>query len=83
MTYSEAIDWLYELRMLGSKLGLKNPRALAAHGLRLGQGSRVDVTVPAMEGEKPVYLQYDGEAQPFERGVRYVFERQFSVRAPS
>ena len=31
MTYSEAIDWLYELRLLGSKLGLKNPRALAAH----------------------------------------------------
>ena len=31
MTYSEAIDWLYELRMLGAKLGLKNPRALAAH----------------------------------------------------
>ena len=59
------------------------PRALAAHGLRLGQGSRVEVTVPAREGEKPVYLQYDGEAQPFERGVRYVFERQFSVRAPS
>ena len=31
MTYSKAIDWLYELRLLGSKLGLKNPRALAAH----------------------------------------------------
>ena len=31
MTYSEAIDWLYELRLLGSKLGLKNPCALAAH----------------------------------------------------
>ena len=31
MTYQEAIDWLYELRLLGSKLGLKNPRQLAAH----------------------------------------------------
>ena len=31
MTYSEAIVWLYELRLLGSKLDLKNPRALAAH----------------------------------------------------
>ena len=31
MTYSEAIDWLYELRLLGSKLGLENPRQLAAH----------------------------------------------------
>ena len=31
MTYSEAIDWLYELRLLGSKLGLENPCALAAH----------------------------------------------------
>jgi len=31
VTYSKAIDWLYELRLLGSKLGLKNPRALAAH----------------------------------------------------
>lgn len=31
MTYQEAIDWLYELRLLGSKLGLENPRQLAAH----------------------------------------------------
>lgn len=31
MTYPEAIAWLYELRLLGSKLGLDNPRALAAH----------------------------------------------------
>ena len=31
VTYSEAIDWLYELRLLGSKLGLDNPRQLAAH----------------------------------------------------
>ena len=31
MTYPEAIDWLYELRLLGSKLGLENPRQLAAH----------------------------------------------------
>jgi len=31
MTYTEAIDWLYELRLLGSKLGLENPRQLAAH----------------------------------------------------
>ena len=31
MTYSEAIDWLYELRLLGSRLGLENPRQLAAH----------------------------------------------------
>ena len=30
MTYQEAIDWLYELRLLGSKLGLENPRQLAA-----------------------------------------------------
>ena len=30
MTYQEAIDWLYELRLLGSKLGLENPRLLAA-----------------------------------------------------
>jgi len=30
VTYSEAIDWLYELRLLGSKLGLENPRQLAA-----------------------------------------------------
>ncbi|MDC0219737.1 bifunctional folylpolyglutamate synthase/dihydrofolate synthase [Verrucomicrobia bacterium] len=30
MTYREAIDWLYELRLLGSKLGLENPRQLAA-----------------------------------------------------
>jgi dihydrofolate synthase/folylpolyglutamate synthase len=31
MTYPEAIDWLYELRLLGSKLGLDNSRKLAAH----------------------------------------------------
>ena len=31
MTYSEAIDWLYKLRLLGSKLGLENPRQLAEH----------------------------------------------------
>ena len=31
MTYPEAIHWLYELRLFGSKLGLKNPRQLAAH----------------------------------------------------
>ena len=30
MTYQEAIDWLYELQLLGSKLGLENPRQLAA-----------------------------------------------------
>jgi len=30
MTYPEAIDWLYQLRLLGSKLGLENPRKLAA-----------------------------------------------------
>ena len=30
MTYQEAIDWLYELRLLGSKLGLENPCKLAA-----------------------------------------------------
>ena len=30
MTYQEAIDWLYELRLLGSKLGLESPRQLAA-----------------------------------------------------
>ena len=30
MTYQQAIDWLYELRLLGSKLGLENPRRLAA-----------------------------------------------------
>jgi len=30
VTYQEAIDWLYELRLLGSKLGLENPRQLAA-----------------------------------------------------
>ncbi len=29
MTYQQAIDWLYELRLLGSKLGLKNPCQLA------------------------------------------------------
>ena len=31
MTYSEAIHWLYELRLFGSKLGLENTRQLAAH----------------------------------------------------
>ena len=31
MTYSEAIDWLYKLRLLGSKLGLENPRQLAEY----------------------------------------------------
>ena len=31
MTYPEAINWLYELRLFGSKLGLENPRQLAAH----------------------------------------------------
>ena len=31
MTYPEAIHWLYELRLFGSKLGLENPRKLAAH----------------------------------------------------
>ena len=31
MTYPEAIHWLYELRLFGSKLGLENPRQLAAH----------------------------------------------------
>ena len=31
MTYPEAINWLYELRLFGSKLGLENPRKLAAH----------------------------------------------------
>ena len=31
MTYPEAIHWLYELRLFGSKLGLDNPRQLAAH----------------------------------------------------
>jgi dihydrofolate synthase / folylpolyglutamate synthase len=30
VTYQEAIDWLYELRLLGSKLGLENPCQLAA-----------------------------------------------------
>ena len=30
MTYPEAIDWLYDLRLLGSKLGLDNPRQLAS-----------------------------------------------------
>ena len=30
MIYQEAIDWLYELRLLGSKLGLENPRQLSA-----------------------------------------------------
>jgi len=30
VTYQQAIDWLYELRLLGSKLGLENPRQLAA-----------------------------------------------------
>jgi len=30
VTYQEAIDWLYELRLLGSKLGLESPRQLAA-----------------------------------------------------
>ena len=30
MTYSEAINWLHELRLFGSKLGLENPRHLAA-----------------------------------------------------
>ena len=30
MTYPEAIDWLYDLRLLGSKLGLDKPRQLAA-----------------------------------------------------
>jgi len=30
VTYQEVIDWLYELRLLGSKLGLENPRQLAA-----------------------------------------------------
>jgi len=30
VTYEEAIDWLYELRLLGSKLGLENPLKLAA-----------------------------------------------------
>ena len=29
MTYQQAIDWLYELRLLGSRLGLENPRQLA------------------------------------------------------
>ena len=31
MTYSEAIHWLYELRLFGSKLGLENTRQLATH----------------------------------------------------
>jgi len=31
VTYPEAINWLYELRLFGSKLGLENPRQLAAH----------------------------------------------------
>ena len=31
MTYPEAINWLYELRLFGSKLGLENPRQLAEH----------------------------------------------------
>jgi dihydrofolate synthase/folylpolyglutamate synthase len=31
VTYPEAIHWLYELRLFGSKLGLENPRQLAAH----------------------------------------------------
>ena len=30
MTYPQAIDWLYDLRLLGSKFGLENPRQLAA-----------------------------------------------------
>ena len=30
MTYQQAIDWLYDLRLLGSKFGLENPRQLAA-----------------------------------------------------
>jgi dihydrofolate synthase / folylpolyglutamate synthase len=30
VTYPEAIDWLYDLRLLGSKLGLDKPRQLAA-----------------------------------------------------
>ena len=29
MTYPEAIQWLYELRLFGAKLGLENPRHLA------------------------------------------------------
>ena len=29
-TYPDAIDWLYDLRLLGSKLGLDNPRQLAS-----------------------------------------------------
>ncbi len=30
MTYPEAIQWLYDLRLFGAKLGLENPRRLAA-----------------------------------------------------
>ncbi len=29
MTYPEAIQWLYDLRVFGAKLGLENPRRLA------------------------------------------------------
>ena len=29
MTYPEAIQWLYDLRLFGAKLGLENPRGLA------------------------------------------------------
>ncbi|SVE09368.1 uncharacterized protein METZ01_LOCUS462222, partial [marine metagenome] len=29
VTYPEAIQWLYDLRLFGAKLGLENPRRLA------------------------------------------------------
>jgi hypothetical protein len=38
------------------------------HGFRLAQGSVVDFCVPETAGAKHLYLQNDGEAQPFEAG---------------
>ena len=55
-------------------------QAKVLHGIRLAQGSKVEFSVPESPGSKHLYLQNDGEAQPFKAGVRFVVERQFSAK---
>ena len=52
----------------GGRLNATRAFPADIHGFRLAQGSVVDFCVPETAGAKHLYLQNDGEAQPFEAG---------------
>ena len=53
MTYSEAIDSLLDLTLFGSKLGLDNPRRLAALAVLIILSAVVLVLVKGGEARRP------------------------------